>query len=324
MIKRLQKNHQILCTSRNYREVNQLSKILKMKLIFVGKHGGSQKVHKLHASINRISHLTKIIKKFSPDVTISFCSPEASRIAYGLDVKHIAFSDSPHAKAVMQLSLPFVQKLLIPWVIPKNEFIKFGISAKNIIQYKAIDASVIVKHNSLKKTKQSLKKTKKKTILIRVEEEQAAYSSRNKVSTSAIIKAIVKEFENERVIILGRYLSQIKSLNQTFGKKAKVLKKVVDGKSLLQKTDVFVGSGGTMTAEAALLGVPTISYNAVPNFIEDYLVREKLVNRETNPVRIVRIIKQLMELPENRTKARAKRILDSMEDPYVKLVKAIK
>jgi len=324
MIKRLQKNHQILCTSRNYREVNQLSKILKMKLIFVGKHGGSQKVHKLHASINRISHLTKIIKKFSPDVTISFCSPEASRIAYGLDVKHIAFSDSPHAKAVMQLSLPFVQKLLTPWVIPKNEFIKFGISAKNIIQYKAIDASVIVKQNSLKKTKQSLKKTKKKTILIRVEEEQAAYSSRNKVSTSAIIKAIVKEFENERVIILGRYLSQIKSLNQTFGKKAKVLKKVVDGKSLLQKTDVFVGSGGTMTAEAALLGVPTISYNAVPNFIEDYLVREKLVNRETNPVRIVRIIKQLMALPENRTKARAKRILDSMEDPYAKLVKAIK
>ncbi len=324
MIKRLQKNHQILCTSRNYREVNQLSKILKMKLIFVGKHGGSQKVHKLHASINRISRLTKIIKKFSPDVTISFCSPEASRIAYGLGVKHIAFSDSPHAKAVMQLSLPFVQKLLIPWVIPKNEFIKFGISVKNIIQYKAIDASVIVKQKSLKKTKQSLKKTKKKIILIRVEEEQAAYTSKNKVSTSAIIKAIVKEFENERVIILGRYLSQIKSLNQTFGKKAKVLKKVVDGKSLLQKTDVFVGSGGTMTAEAALLGVPTISYNAVPNFIEDYLVRKKLVNRETNPVRIVRIIKQLMELPKNRTKAKAKRILDSMEDPYDKLVKAIK
>jgi len=295
-----------------------------MRLIFVGKHGGAQKIHKLHASINRISRLTKIIKKFSPDVTISFCSPEASRIAYGLGVKHIAFSDSPHAKAVMQLSLPFVQKLLIPWVIPKNEFIKFGISIKNIIQYKAIDASVIVKQKSLKKTKQSLKKTKKKTILIRVEEEQAAYSSKNKVPTSVIIKAIVKEFENERVIILGRYLSQIKLLNQAFGKKAKVLKKVVDGKSLLQETDVFVGSGGTMTAEAALLGIPTISYNAVPNFIEDYLVREKLVNRETNPVRIVRIIKQLMELPKNRTKAKAKRILDSMEDPYDKLVKAIK
>ena len=31
----------------------------------MGKHGGAQKIHKLHASINRISRLTKIIKKFS-------------------------------------------------------------------------------------------------------------------------------------------------------------------------------------------------------------------------------------------------------------------
>ena len=38
-------------------------------------------------------------------------------------------------------------------------------------------------------------------------------------------------------------------------------------------TDVFViGSGGTMTAESALLGIPTISYNAIPNIIENYLI----------------------------------------------------
>nr|AIF21721.1 hypothetical protein [uncultured marine thaumarchaeote SAT1000_06_A02] len=38
-----------------------------------------------------------------------------------------------------------------------------------------------------------------------------------------------------------------------------------------------------MTAESALLGIPTISYDAVPNIIEDYLVRKKLVMREINP-----------------------------------------
>ena len=39
---------------------------------------------------------------------------------------------------------------------------------------------------------------------------------------------------------------------------------------------VFVGSGGTMTAESALLGIPTISYNAVPNIIEDLSCQEKI------------------------------------------------
>ena len=44
-----------------------------------------------------------------------------------------------------------------------------------------------------------------------------------------------------------------------------------DGKHLLNNTDVFIGSGGTMTAESALMGIPTISYNAVPNIIEEFL-----------------------------------------------------
>ena len=49
-----------------------------------------------------------------------------------------------------------------------------------------------------------------------------------------------------------------------------------DGKHLLNNTDIFIGSGGTMTAESALMGIPTISYNAVPNIIENYLVKKHL------------------------------------------------
>ena len=92
-----------------------------------------------------------------------------------------------------------------------------------------------------------------------------------------IIKSIIKEFSDENILVLGRYGSQIRFLNRTFGKKIKILDKVIDGKMLLSNVDVFVGSCGTMTAESALLGIPTISYNAVPNLIESYLVKNKLV-----------------------------------------------
>ena len=76
---------------------------------------------------------------------------------------------------------------------------------------------------------------------------------------------------------MGRYASQVRHLDQTFGKKIKVLSKVIDSKTLLENTSIFIGSGGTMTSEFALLGIPTISYNAVPNIIETYLVKKKLV-----------------------------------------------
>ncbi len=323
MIRKFQKKHQVVLTSRNYREVTHLAKLRKLNLKFVGKHGGVEKYDKLEASTNRINQLSKIIKKQSPDVAVSFCSPEAARVSYGLGIKHVAFSDSPHAEAVMRLSVPLIQKLLIPWIIPKKEFLKFGIERKNILQYKAIDASIIAKRELGKKNTISYNK-KRKTILIRVEEDQAAYSSKNTKRTISIIKNIIREFSDENILVLGRYGKQINFLRKTFGNKIKILNKVVDGKALLSNLDVFVGSGGTMTAESALLGIPTISYNAVPNLIESYLVKNKLVKRESNPKQLVRAINIFINSSNLQNKKLAKKALSSMEDPYPKLVRAIR
>ena len=139
-----------------------------------------------------------------------------------------------------------------------------------------------------------------------------------------IIKNIIKEFSDENILVLGRYGTQIRFLKKTFGNKIKVLNKVIDGKMLLSSVDVFVGSGGTMTAESALLGVPTISYNAVPNFIESYLVRNKLVKRETNPKQLVNSIRKFLNSSNTDFKRHAKKALNSMEDPYPILVRAIR
>ncbi|MGI0006597.1 MAG: DUF354 domain-containing protein [Nitrosotalea sp.] len=319
MVSKLSKNHKILCTSRNYREVVELSKIKNVDLRLVGKHGGSTKEGKLYSSIQRMNHLLDEIVKFSPDLTVSFCSPEAARISYGIGIKHVAFSDSPHAEAVMRLAIPLVQKLLIPWVIPKNEFVRYGISKKDIVHYKAIDASVIVRERS-RIEKISVDKTRK-TIVIRPEESEAAYIL-GKTGSDNVIDEASKENNSYNIIVLARYAAQKKKLEEKFGKKVIIMDKVVDGKSLLSITDLFIGSGGTMTAEAALMGVPTISYDAVPNYIEKYLVRVGLVKRETNPKKILTLIKKMVD--SNRTnKQKAKIVLDSMEDPYLKLLQII-
>ena len=320
MVSKLSKNHKILCTSRNYREVVELSKIKKVNLRLIGKHGGSTKEGKLHSSIQRMNYLLDVVAKFSPDLTVSFCSPEAARISYGIGIKHVAFSDSPHAEAVMRLSVPLVQKLLIPWVIPKNEFVKYGISKKDIIHYKAIDAAVIVKEKS--RIEKVNVDTTKKTIVIRPEESEAAYIL-GKTESDNIIQEISKESESFNIIVLARYISQKNRLKEKFGKKINIMDKVVDGKSLLNITDLFIGSGGTMTAEAALMGVPTISYDAAPNYIEKHLVRIGLVRREINAKKISTLIKKMLN-DNKANKEKARIVLSSMEDPYLKLVEVMK
>ena len=323
MIKRIKKNHTVLCTSRDYQQVTQLAKIRDLKLKIIGKHGGTKRHDKLNASLHRSKSLSLWVKQFSPDITVSFCSPEAARVSYGLGISHICFSDSPHATAVMRLVLPLVQKLLIPWIIPKKEFTKFGIDSKDIVSYRAIDAAIIAKRKISKNNKTRSKKNVRKIILVRVEEEYASYSTKRRPAIP-IIKEILKNFSNEEIVVMGRYSSQVKHLEQVFGKKIRVLNKVVDSKKLLENTDVFIGSGGTMTAESALLGIPTISYNAVPNIIEAYLVKKKLVIRKTNPKQIANSIEKILRSSNSGIKKRSKKMMNSMEDPYHILVKTMK
>ena len=323
IVERLGKKHNILCTSRKYEEVSKLAKIRHFDLVFVGKHGGGNKKNKLKASIERIDKLSKKIQKFEPEVVISFGSPEAARISFGLGIKHIMFCDSPHANAVMKLTLPLIQKLFIPYVISKKEFSKYGINEKDIVQYKAIDAVVTMQREINEKIVSPFKNNNKKNILIRIEEEEASYTSKsNKIIP--IIQKIVNDFKGENIVVLGRYTKQIVNLQKVIDSKVKIVKMSFDGKYLLNNTDIFIGSGGTMTAESALMGIPTISYNAVPNIVENFLVKKHLVKRESNPSKISNHIKKIFELNNNQEQKRAKKIVKEMEDPIEKLIKIIK
>ena len=321
-IQKLQKQHKILCTSRKYEQVNGIRKFGSINPIIIGKHGGKNNVNKLLASLDRSKLLTKKIEKNGPDLLISFCSPEASRVAFGLGIPHIAFSDSPHANAVMRLALPYTTKLLTPWIIPKKDFEGFGIDNKNIINYRTIDAAVIIKN--YKKNKQK-KSNLRKMILIRPEESEAAYITK-KSKTVKIIKKIIEKFPDEQKIVLSRYKEQTIKLKKIFGVSICLLSKPVSGKELLNNVDCFIGSGGTMTAESGLLGIPTISFNAIPNRIEDFLVKKRIIVRSENPDRISREIYQSLNNPQiiKKRKENARKLVMSFEDPYQVLLKTIR
>ena len=321
-IQKLQKQHKILCTSRKYEQVNGIRKFGSINPVIIGKHGGKNNVNKLLASLDRSKLLTKKIEKNGPDLLISFCSPEASRVAFGLGIPHIAFSDSPHANAVMRLALPYATKLLTPWIIPKKDFEGFGIDYKNIINYRTIDAAVIIKN--YKKNKQK-KSNLRKMILIRPEESEAAYITK-KSKTVKIIKKIIEKFPDEQKIVLSRYKEQTTQLKKIFGASISLLSKPVSGKELLNNIDCFIGSGGTMTAESGLLGIPTISFNAIPNRIEDFLVKKRIIVRSENPDRISREIYQSLNNPQiiKKRKENARKLVMSFEDPYRVLLKTIR
>ena len=81
-----------------------------------------------------------------------------------------------------------------------------------------------------------------------------------------------------------------------------------------------------MTAESALLGIPTISLNVVPNRIEDFLLKKRIIVRSENPNRISNEIQQVLNNPQitKKKKEKAKKLVASFEDPYQVLLKTMK
>ena len=79
-------DYEILCTGREYREAKELAKIKKINIQTVGKHGGDNKYEKLNTSTERAFLLSSLINSFNPDLTVSYSSPEASRVAFGLGI----------------------------------------------------------------------------------------------------------------------------------------------------------------------------------------------------------------------------------------------
>jgi predicted glycosyltransferase len=332
-VKSLQeKGHEVLCTSRDYREAVELARIKGLDLKLVGRHGGPERYGKLAASAERMRALADVISGFAPDAAVTFSSPEGARVAFGLGVRHIGFNDSPHAEAVAKLTVPLMSRLLCPWVIPYSSWTGFGISRKDISRYHALDPAAWLKDDnddsssSAHMVEPDKKEGNKTVVLIRLEESKASYIADKKLASTALVDAVVDELaQRADIVMLCRYSDQIEEAKARYGNSARIIESVVDGVSLIKSTDLFIGAGGTMSAEAALLGVPTISIAPVRYHVEDYLVRSGLVARTRNPGALAKLASRMLagEKFRKAQKKRAERALASMENPTKKMLAAI-
>jgi predicted glycosyltransferase len=162
---------------------------------------------------------------------------------------------------------------------------------------------------------------------LRLEESKASYIADKKLGTEKMIDDFVSElWQSADIVALCRYQDQIAEVEARYGSKVRVLKDVVDGTALIRSAQMFVGAGGTMTAEAALLGKPTISIAPLQFFVEKYLVRSGLVRKAASSKLLVKMGRKMIsdDLYKQRQKKKAARILAGMEDPTDRMISALR
>ncbi len=323
----------VLVTTRTYRESEQTLSRLSVPYKVVGIHGGGSRMGKLLASGERIVRLGRVIEKWKPDVAVSFSSVEASRVAFGLGIPHVAANDSPHSWMVARLTIPISAYVCSPWIIEKKVWEQFGVPKRRIVSYRALDPAAWLKRQNLNKgiLEELGLDRDRPTVVLRTEEAFASYlmgrSSDEKPVVGPVISQLLKLDRTLQMVVSTRYGKQAPVLRRKFGKRVLVLERTIDAASLLSESDVFIGSGGTMTIEAALLGVPAISCFPGPRPLYiDYLESKNLVTTTRPPRAIAHETLQILGDDEYRhsQKKRGQQLLSWMEDPIVKIHETVK
>ena len=323
--------HDVLSTSRDYREATELARIKNLQIKVVGKHGGASAYNKLRASALRVYELAELVQAFEPDFAITFSSPEGARVSFGLGITHYCFNDSPHATAVSKLTAPLTDVLFCPWVIPYSAWTKFGISKAKIVRYKALDPVAWLKR-SVRQPKnfidRNYEKDNKKRILVRLEESKAAYLAQNSAKEKGylFLDSLVQSLHNSaNIVVICRYSDQVEKVNERYQGKVSAIGEIIDGTSAINSCDLFIGAGGTMTAEACLMGKPAISIAPISFYVERFLLRKGLLLKALKPNDLVKFATKALEDSNgsSRQKRNANALLEKMEDPIQKVMRYI-
>ena len=315
---------EVLATSRRYREVGPLAERAGLELTYVGDRGSKGPEEQLLAATRRQAEMIPVVKEFGPDVAVSIASAVCARVAFGLGIKHVAVNDSPHSEVAGRLSLPLSRHLLCPWVIPYRAWERFGIRRSQVTTYHALDPAAWLKRPPLAGPVPELD-PKKKTITVRIQESDAPYLAKADTTwTDKLLGSLVEGFPDVNLVALCRYDFQVEDIRSRFGSKCIVPDDVISGHDLLSATDLFIGMGGTMSAEAALMGVPTISAFQGSLYTDRYLQSVGLLERALTARALASLARRLLtDSSKLRHRQKAERILRSMEDPVPKIARVV-
>ena len=323
--------HELLLTTRTYREAQEALELKRLPFRVVGEHGGASRYGKLLASGRRVVKLAQLIDSWGPDTAVSFSSPEAARVAFGLGIPHVAVNDSPHSWLVARLSIPLSRYVCSPWIIRRKVWLSFGALPDGIVPYRALDAAAWLKRHKPNPAvlKQLSLKRDKPIVLLRTEESFASYLEGKASDRAPVIGPITEELLRRKldaqVVISTRYGRQAPVLRKKLGSRVGVVDHIIDTTSLLYYSTYFIGSGGTMTVEAALLGRPAISCfpGEKPLYIT-YLEKKGLVKTIQSPREIALMVSRSLSSDEEREQQerRGTKLLHEMEDP-IKVISGV-
>ncbi len=258
--------HEILLTCRNSGNTVELLKQNDLDFKIIGEKVGKGTLEKVLFFPKRLKALHLFIKKNKPDIAVSQSSFYQPIVARCLGIPCLYTNDNEHAKGNI-FGFLFARKVLLPIALCKEKFTKRWPLRTKLMFYPSVKEAIYL---SQEPEFIELISKPKNTIYFRPEPWSAQYY---KGPLNFFDETLVKLSEEYHVMILPRDKNQSEHYNQSKFEKITVAEKPKSLKNIVADCSLFIGAGGSMTRELAILNIPVISiYQSDLLCVDKYLL----------------------------------------------------
>ena len=301
LINELRKEHDVLLTSRHNNNTIELIELFGFSHHVIGKHPGKNKIRKVLVFITRVCQLFLFIRKKNIDVAIShssFFSPVVARL---LGIRVIYLNDNEHALGNL-FSFIFANKVLVPEFLSVEKVKGQWAKAEKIIQYPGVKEGVYLGYYK-PPTSSGFKiegRRGRRVVFVRPEPWMAQYYRGKKNFIDSLLIELKDVF---KIVLLPRDELQEEHYRHERFAGITVPEKSITLADVMENCDLFIGAGGTMTREAAVLGIPTISiYQDKLLEVDSFLIEEGFMvhKRHLNAVFVMEFLDKVRKRPPDK------------------------
>jgi predicted glycosyltransferase len=270
--------HQIIVTCRPLANTIDLLEQKQIKYNIVGEHYGKNIFKKIFGYPIRVIQLARFLRKLKPDLAVSQSSFHSPLVAKLLGIPSIYTNDNEHAMGNIP-SFIFATKILIPENLSIEKIVRLGASKRKVSQYPGVKEGIYLwRLGETINQKRKENKNPEIQIFVRPEPLTAQYYS---AGTNFLDDALMALQNRYSITVLPRDKTQLTHYKQNKFAEIKVPEKPLRFVEIAEDCSLFIGAGGSMTRELAVLGIPTLSvYQDNLLEVDQYLIKKHLMSFE--------------------------------------------
>lgn len=259
MIRDLEREHEVVITCRPLANTIDLLELHGFNYTVVGQHYGGKLSAKLFGFPVRVAQLCKFIRSKKVDVAISQSSFHSPVVAKLLGVRSIYMNDNEHAMGNIPAFL-CATRILVPEFLGIDKLKKQWANPRKVVHYPGVKEGMYLWELDQRLAQQpgaDARATRtRRVVYIRPEPWTAQYY---KGSRNFLDNLVLGLKDHVDVILLPRGKEQGVHYQDARFAGVRVVTTALDIADIAPDCDLFIGAGGTMTREMAVLGIPTIS-----------------------------------------------------------------